>query len=259
MDQLRVSGAVRPRTRFSAFNKAWNSVGVFLGVLCTVWIIGPVLLIGIFTARFLGLLHIQGYSSEKFRTKNGEGLLVIHRHPSMRETLIIPVLFLSQCIFHFSRVPLITPDKRNIYGQIIRRMPLRVISIFIDRGNFMGQGRALLKIRKALAEGRSVVLAPEGGRTWKGKEFKTITAKGEILIFRPEGAVDLSKPVIRRFQEGVRKVVAPNVAVLPIWVKSKGWRTTIKIGYPFGISKSVPACEIPELLEDSMLQLAAEE
>ena len=121
----------------------------------------------------------------------------------------------------------------------------------------MGEGEAGLRIKSALQEGRTVVFAPEGGRTWKGREFKAIDKDGMIVTFpRPEHGVDLSGPVIRRFRNGIKGVVAENVTILPIWVQSRGWRTNITIGDPSSFPASFPERDIPTALEDIMLRLA---
>lgn len=255
MNKIRVARAAR-KARLSAR----NPVTTFVGALCTIWVIVPPLRCFFFVLKLLGCLRIQGYSPSKFRPQKGKGLLVIHRHPSMRETIIIPLLVSSasslECMLDFSKAPLVTPDRHN-YFDPWWCWPIRALAIPVARGNTVGEGEAGLYIKSALQEGRTVILAPEGGRTWKGTEFKTIDAHGDIVTLqRPKQGVDLQKPIIRRFQGGIKNFVGEDVSVVPIWVTSKGWRTEIKVGDRLNFAASFPERDIPEALESLMLRLA---
>jgi len=236
------------------------------------WTVGIVGGLSLFVLRFIESINISGYDRKKF-IPSKDGLIVLYRHSSLVEPAVMPFLFFPAYLFSLKFVPLSAPDAKKYYRKWWFT-PFRNICIPIERGNpFKGRGTLRLMM-DTLKEGRILVLAPEGGRTFKGGEFKVIR-DGEIKIIRPE-EVDWKrdKKIIRRFQLGIGWLVLNTEApVLPIWTEGgekilpnkislfsspnplAGMR--IKVGKPLKIEGDSPG-EITKKLEDIMLRLGDE-
>ena len=139
----------------------------------------------------------------------------------------------------------------------------------------MGEARALRRMQEKLLEGKILILAPEGGRTFKGEEFKVIRG-GEIEVVKGLPEVDLrDNKALRRFKPGISWLVFNTKSeVLPVWTEGgervipnrfsfklpfpRFWRQIrIKIGEPLDLGE-LPKGEIAEFLEDSILKMGAE-
>lgn len=239
-------GSCRKRW-FPALLPAW-ALGLLIGVI--VWVL-----------RRTGHIEVRGFRVEKFLPREG-GVVLYHRHPSVPELMIIPVLFFSRFLLNPSMSPLITPDKAMHYDRWWW-IPLRPISIPVPgekRGNAMGRAKALVRMRRALQKRRIVMIALEGGRTWKGETFKEILPGGKIVerqraeVVGVDGKVDLSRSIIRHFQKGAA-LLASEASFVPVWVQITRWRVRIVVGDPLFFDDSFPREEITPRLEDALLKL----
>ncbi|MDP3901009.1 MAG: 1-acyl-sn-glycerol-3-phosphate acyltransferase [bacterium] len=221
------------------------------------WTVGFLIGVLLWTFRLVGLVKVVGSAPWKFRADPGQGLLVIYRHPSMKEVLAVPSLFFPWYLLNRDRIPFQTPDLGNYYAPWWMA-PLRSVLIPVERGSPVREARSFVRMRSHLRSGGTLAIAPEGGRTWKGEEFKMLTREGEIIIVPAlEGArPNLKKPILRRFKSGVGKLAADGVPVLPIWVEPR-WKYGLRIVVGEPVTFDVlPGREITEHLEDIMLQLA---
>lgn len=172
--------------------------------------------------RAAGFIKVEGYSREKF-IPDDNGLLMIFRHPSMKEVVILPVIMLPAYLRHLERVPFQTPDKDNYYDPWFMK-PFRQISIPVRRSSKIAAGRSLVGMLRHLNVGGVLLVAAEGGRTWKAKQLRTIDGD---LIPTPEGGVDLQERVVRTFAGGIENL-AEGRKVLPIWVEPR-WKVGLRI------------------------------
>ncbi|MBI2098368.1 MAG: 1-acyl-sn-glycerol-3-phosphate acyltransferase [Candidatus Wildermuthbacteria bacterium] len=206
-----------------------------LKIMAFAWSVGIFGRLAVLVLQALGIVRVEGIRNLRALLARDEGFLVIHRHPSMRETVMIPLLFVPWALWNWKRVPVVTPDKHNYYDPWWCAS-LRPLAIPVLRENHDVMRGAALKMRRALLAGRPLVLAPEGGRTFKGENFKYLTSADQVYTCgRPEAGVDLSQCVIRRFQPKVGELCGNGkirITVLPVWVDSKGWHTTIIFGKP---------------------------
>ena len=233
-----------------------------LKIMLFAWTVGLFGRLAVLLLQAVGLIRIEGIQNLRQLLARNEGFLVIHRHPSMRETLIIPLLFVPWALGNWKKVPVVTPDKHNFYDPWWCVF-LRPLAIPVPRGDGYGEARALRRVCKTLEHGRIVVIAPEGGRTFNGKEFKLRLPNGytKIIPAAPEGKVDLSFPIIRRFPRGVCIMHANGIPVLPVWVDSDGWRTRIVFGEPMTFpphnrQDEKEAQETVNALEDLLLSVS---
>jgi len=115
-------------------------------------------------------------------------------------------------------VPFSTPDKTNFFDKWWF-WAIRLFCIPIDRER--GRSKGLREMIKSLNQGKVVLVAPEGGRTYKGGEFK-IFKNGEIIIKKKEdlSPEEIDLPKIRRFQRGFSAVLKFTEApVLLVWTE----------------------------------------
>jgi len=242
-------------------------------LLIVIWSAGLLGGLLLWLLRLTKRLKIQGYHQGKFKPNN-KGLIVIYNHPSLWEPSFLPFLLFPSYLFSPRFAPFSTPDKINYYDKWWFFL-FRAVCIPIERGNLKGEVRALNEMKKKLAAGRILILAPEGGRTFKGDEFKVARSK-EIELVKDISGTDLSYyQTLRRFKSGIGWLVYNTQAnVLPVWAEGgesvipnrysfklpfpRVWRQTkIKIGEPLDLGE-LSKKEIVEFLEDSMLMLGSD-
>lgn len=219
-------------------------------------------------AQFCGIISVSGRIPSK---KQGEGICVIHNHPSWLETAVIPLLLAFPTFFSFfevlcnpSKVPILTPKFR--YWKRWWFLPFKLFSTPMIHGDTRKSSEAISRIREALQGGSTVILMPEGGRTHKkggkSRRYKAILPNGtirEVDAVSSQG-FDPSWRVIRRFQPGVAEFMrgCENVKVLPVWVKVSKWWIRITIGEPVTFGKECSSEFIRTTMETILLRLAAE-
>jgi 1-acyl-sn-glycerol-3-phosphate acyltransferase len=238
-----------------------------------VWSIG--LLGGLFlwVLRITGRVEIKGYDRRNLDPKN-RGLILIHNHPSLWEPVLLPFIFFPRYLVSYRFIPFSTPDKHNYYDKWWFYF-FRTVCVPIERGSPKGEARALKQMQEMLLDGGILIIAPEGGRTFKGDKFKSIT--GEIIDTINEPALIRSNhsKKIRRFKSGIGHLVFNTKAeILPVWTEGgdrvirnglafklpfpRLWRKTkILIGEPI-VAEDFSKKEIPEILENSMLKIGAD-
>ncbi len=243
-------------------------------LLALVWTIG--LLGGLFfwLLRITRRVRVSGYNHRKL-TPNDRGLVLIHNHPSLWEPALLPFLFFPWYLFSLKFLPFSVPDKKNYYDKWWFSL-LRPICIPIERGNTKGEASALKRMRENLVEGKILIFAPEGGRTFKGEEFKIISEEkidGGVKSL-PEIHLGDNKR-LRKFKPGISWLIFnTQTKVLPVWTEGgegvipnefsfklpfpRLWRQThIKIGEPLDLGE-LPKNEIIEFLENSILKVGDE-
>lgn len=164
------------------------------------WTIGNIAGIFFRLLVIFGRIELVGYDWRKFIPPK----VMYHNHPSLLEVLIMPLLLWPVYLFWPSYAPYSTPEVKNYFQKKNRwwSFLIRPFCIPVDRDNAL---RGTREIIRRVNNGKSVVTAPEGGRTVKGNEFKVITKDGKILIKnKNELALD-DVFRIRRFQKGFYK------------------------------------------------------
>lgn len=183
-----------------------------LFVLWTFGILGGIL----FTIlRMCGRIEATGFDIKKFIPPK-EGLIIVYNHPSLWEPGVIVFLLFPWFLFFKSLIPYSAPDKVNFYDKWWF-WSIKLFCIPIEREGD-GRRRSLHRLIQKSREGKIIFLAPEGGRTHKGTEFKVLE-KGKIVI-KKEWIVDGKVTQIRRFQRGVSVLLQKTQAtILPIWTE----------------------------------------
>ena len=213
----------------------------------------------------IGRIKIRGWKNIKSASTR-RGKLIVSNHPSLCEPVVLPFLLLLEALSDKKGVPISVADKINYY-QKPWFAPFRIFCLPIERGNPKEELKAVGEMIKLLREGKSLILYPESGRTFKGKDFK----------------VSPSGKRIRRFPHGIRKLFTETEAVIvPIWTEGgekifpnqpsfprfphilfpRLWKSmTIVIGEPIqlesagGKNNGASKNEIVEKIEDILLSL----
>lgn len=124
--------------------------------------------------RLAGIIRISGYQKRKIIPPEA-GLIVIYRHPSLREPAFLPFLFFPWFLFNSRFIPFSTPSKVNYYNKWWFWV-FRPVSIPVNGKNYKGARHTLERIKAKLDQGGILILAPGGGREFKGTAFKRLIA-----------------------------------------------------------------------------------
>jgi len=226
--------------------------------LATTYVYGVLLGIFFYFLRVAGIIRV--IHSERFPRWQRK-LILVSNHPSLLEPFLLPALFFREYLFHpLKYAPWSTPDVNNFYREWYWFW-IRPRAIPIDRSQRKKENTAFFQIKEVLDAGEIVILFPEGGRTYKGKEF----------LYSKKGKK------IRRLKNGIGLLVAKTKAlVLPVWVESTDGllpcslnelisflklrgKITIKIGGVLNLANPCHRKEsITRKIEEALLKLADE-
>ena len=182
----------------------------FIAHYITVIIIGIPLGILFALLVALGRIKINGYSRALRLVARGN-VIIAANHPSMFETLLIPLLFFPLYLAHLRFFVWSVPDRR-LLGPSIRWLFWFGRCITLDRTIPSLTKPALYKLTTILEHNGVVLIHPEAGRTDKGETF---------LIHGDRR--------IRHFVSGVPSLARNTHAmILPLWVS--GTNIVLPIG-----------------------------
>jgi 1-acyl-sn-glycerol-3-phosphate acyltransferase len=182
------------------------------------------------------------------------GTLIVSNHPSLLETILLPLLYFPHFLTHpFLAFPWSTPDRKNFMSKWYFRLFAHTRMIFVDRDSPSPASnmRVVRKIISVLWAKGTVILFPEGGRTFKrplkmvsqkNKELGTLSRSVECILRNARSAI---VPV---WVEGCDKALPPG-KYIPRFVHGP---VIIKIGEP--IRQRISA----ENLQHTLLRIADE-
>ncbi len=190
-------------------------------------------------------------------------IILVSNHPSLLEPFLLPALFLREYFLHpFQYAPWSTPDKANFYDSWYWFW-LRPRAIPIDRKKQKGNLRVFLRIKEIVSSGGIIILFPEGGRTFKGKEF-LCSKTGKKLRVLKTGigwlVLNTQALVIPVWVEGTDKILPNRSKKLFSFPRLRG-NITIKIGRPLrfhGFSRNTRK-KVTQRITNALLELADEE
>ena len=205
--------------------------------------------------------EVKGFAKSKILPRRG-GLIIIHRHPSLREPAMLVFLFFPRFLFDLRCIPISAPDKKSFYNKWWFKL-FRQFCVPVERGNRREEVKVLRQTKELLDDGKIFIIAPGGGREWKGVNFKRIKdGKIEIVTTSSEASFyDLSQEVngriIGRFKPGIGWLVQRAEAeVLPVWVETGRMSAKIIIGEPLRFQEDLSREEIVEVLEDDLVRIS---
>ena len=216
--------------------------------MVSLWTVGALGGVIFSLLRIFGRIKVLGFDAKKLYP-NKKGLIVIYNHPSLWEPGLIPFLFFPFFLFSLRFTPYSTPDKKNFFDKWWFYF-IRCFCIPIDREK--GRSKGLRDLIRYVNEGKIVIVAPEGGRTDKGEDFK-ILRDGKIII-RKKSELSLEEnnfPKIRRFQNGFSALLKFTEApVLLVWTEGGDKVIPNKFHFPKG-----PYFLYPDLKEKTIIKI----
>ncbi len=239
-------------------------MGKKIKLFLTIWTVGFFFGVVFWLLKLTKRVEIFGYKNllryfEEFAPKN-KPLIVMSNHPSLWEPGLLPFLFFPRYLVSLKFVPFSLPDKKNFFDKGWFAL-LRPVCVPIERGNRREELKTMFALKDRLKEGKILILFPEGGRTYLGKEFKFSVCQDRIRRF-PKGIerlFDGSCLVLPIWSEGGEKVI-PNKITFPrgpYFLYPRIWKKTrICIGEPFQLPENLSKGEIREFLEDKLLELS---
>ena len=214
-----------------------------------------------------GGIKVTGYDRKKLDHK-GRGLVIIGNHPDLWTPFLLPFLFASPRWLLFpEEVPRPLVDKNNYHvKKWFRFFLFHLFAIPIERGNRRKELETMKNVlRPALKAGKTLILFPEGTRTFLGIERNggKYTSHGEIARF-PQGLSklfeDMDCLLLFVWTKGGEKVM-PNERDFSRTI-SKFLRFWHQPHIRVGESLELPAVsgkEVISWLEDTLLALSEHE
>ena len=158
-------------------------------------------------------------------------MIIVLNHPKLLEAVFAPVLFINEWISAPGKwAPWSTPDQKNMKTKWYWFFWLAAgRAVRFPRGDKRGVQKALLRVLAILRAGGRVIVFPEGGRTWKGNEFR-FSSKGKKIW----------------------------VDYAPLWHFFRRAPVIVKIGPLMRFPKGVSHREVTDTVEEALLLLADE-
>lgn len=169
----------------------------------TIIIIGIPL--GILFAVFVafGRIQVKGYCRAMRLIARGN-VIIAANHPSMLETILIPLLFFPLYLFSLRFFVWSVPDRR-LLSSFLHWLFWFGRCVTLDRSNPHSTKPALFQLTAILQHNGVVVIHPEAGRTDKGEKFIVSGIRGNRRI--------------RRFVSGIPSLARnTGTTILPLWV-----------------------------------------
>ena len=205
------------------------------------------------------ILHSERLSCMKKLDK----IILVSNHPSVIDPFLIAILislyYISNPLRH---APLIVADRLSFYDSWWF-WPFRSVMVPVDRDSDRKRALSLIRIRKAIDCGRPIIIFPEGGRTFKGKDGEFLYSKmgnrirflqgGIGLLVRKSGATVIPVGI-----HGSDKVV-PN-SRKRLFTKFLPWKGVIKIvtGEPIQFEPNTPREQVTQKIANQILELVDE-
>lgn len=189
-------------------------------------------------------------------------VILVSNHPSVIDPFLIAFLLLWYYALHpFRHAPLIVADRLNFYDRWWF-WPLRSVMVPVDRDSDRKKAAALLRIKKAIECGRPLIIFPEGGRTFKGKDGEFLYSQGGAKIRFLQGGIGL---LVRKTEATVIPIgihgsdkVVPN-SRKRLFTKFRFWKsTTIVVGEPMRFDPKTPREQVTQEIASKILQLVDE-
>lgn len=225
------------------------------------------LLVGLFLLAGELLGRVRILHKERFpNPKSLQKMVLVSNHPAIIDPFLIAYLLFRYYAWHpLKHAPLIVADRLNFYDKWWF-MPFRPVMVPVDRQDKRKQAIAFLKIRKAIDQGRIIIIFPEGGRTFKGESGWLYCEKGNNTNggrIRPlKGGVGL---LVQKTEATIMPVaIVGSHKVVPnskkrLWTRFNFWESLIiNVGEPIDMPSGASREDVTEKLTLSLLGLLNE-
>lgn len=243
----------------------WKKIGFNLIIIFMTYPFG--VLLGLLFQILKGFGIIRVIHEDRLPI-NFDRRILVSNHPSVIDPWLAVALFFKEYFWTpLKRRPVIMADKKSFYDPWYF-FGLRPAMVPVERGDRRKEAASLIKVAKVIEQGSPVIVFPEGGRTFKGKDGEFLCSPGGKKIRPFKGGVGLlaartNALIIPIWIEGSDHVV-PN-SRKTLWTKLKIWRLfshgiDIKIGYPIDARdfSGQNREEITQAIVISLLRLADE-
>jgi len=238
-----------------------------LGLLVLPYVMGVLYPIYVLIVAVFLVMRLAGFVKIAWPKKIphvGERIILVSNHKGMLDVLLLPALLWKSCLRHPLRGPMVVADRKNFYDSWYFFL-FRPFLIPVDReGN---SDKSLLRIKKALDQGRLVIYFYEGGRTHKGKEFlysesgkKIRKPKDGIGLLVSKTGADVQLLWIEGSDNAMPNVHGRMFNVSRLVLNALMFRVavTVKVGEPMSFLQGMDKKEITRLVTESHLLLADE-
>lgn len=230
-----------------------KSIGMHFRCLidyCTVFVIGIPL--GLFFTILLacGRIQIKGYRRALRFIKHGN-VIIATNHPSMLETILIPLLFFPFYLISLRFFVWSVPD-RKLLPPYFRWLFWIARCATVDRGNRSYNVHALKKLSLILQKKGIIVIHPEAGRTHKGMQFLSHNDRRiRILTSNISSLARSTQATIIPLWVSGTDIVLPAGYVRPRFMRSK---IILSFGNPYRpLIKKQTASEESAILAQAIL------
>ena len=219
----------------------------------------------------LGLLGFIGRAFRVIKVMHSERLsclgkldkvILVSNHPSVIDPFLVALLLAWYYALHpLKHSPLIVADRLKFYDSWWF-WPFRSVMVPVDRDSDRKKAAALLRIKKAVDLGKPIIIFPEGGRTFKGKDGEFLYSKKGNRIRILQGGIGLlvrktGATIIPIGIDGSDKVV-PN-SRKRLFTRFIPWkRITIVVGEPIRFTPDTPREQVTQVIGVKILELIDE-
>lgn len=208
--------------------------------------------------RAVKVLHIERLSCLDNLSKK----ILVSNHPSVIDPFLVSALLFEYYAFNpFKHAPLIVADRLKFYDSWWF-WPFRSVMVPVDRDSERKKAAALLRIKAAIDLGRPIIIFPEGGRTFKGKNNQFLYSEKNNRIRFLQGGIGLlvrktGATIIPIGVKGSDKVV-PNSRNRLFTKFIIGKKVTISVGEPISFDSKTPRELVTQEIASQILKLIDE-
>ena len=184
-------------------------------------------------------------------------VILVSNHPSVIDPFLIAILLSWYYALHPLRhAPLIVADRLNFYDSWWF-WPFRSVMVPVDRDGDRKKAAALLRIKMAVECGRPIIIFPEGGRTFKGKDGEFLYSQKGAKIRFLQGGIGL---LVRKTEATVIPIgihgsdkVVPN-SRKRLFTRFVFWKKiTIVVGKPLKFDPKTPREQVTQEIASQLL------
>lgn len=221
------------------------------------------LLLGMFgfLGKMCGALKVL-HSERLACITNLNKIVIVSNHPSVIDPFLVAFLLAWYYVLHPLRhSPLIVADRLKFYDSWWF-WPFRSVMVPVDRDSDRKKAVALLRIKKAIDLGRPIIIFPEGGRTFKGKEGEFLYSQKRNKIRFLQGGIGL---LVRKTEATIIPIgihgsdgVVPNSRHRLFTRFKPGIKIKIAVGEPMKFNANTPKERVTQEIASQILKLIDE-
>lgn len=240
-----------------------HSLAEALALLFVAYPVGILFGLWFLAGRLLGRVKIL--HEERLPSADGmDKVILVSNHPSVIDPFLIGSLLFRYYFWHpLKHAPLVVADRLNFYDRWWF-WPLRSVIVPVDRDDKRKKALVIIKIKKAIECGRMILIFPEGGRTFKGKEGEFLSGQNGSRLRKLEEGVGLlvqrtGAKVLPMGIKGSDKVIPNSRRRLWNWSRiDVRKKISINVGDAMNFDSALPREQVTQEIGKKLLQLIDE-